>query len=65
MTVSTRLADTGGMTEPLPIFPRVVDGLTLPPEYRKALGREEWKDATGFPRQLPGYFLMRSRPDTP
>ena len=32
-----------------PNFPlRVVDGLTLPPEYRKALRPgEEWKDATG------------------
>jgi hypothetical protein len=41
-----------------PTFPlRVVDGLTLPTEYRKALRPgEEWKDAGGHPRQLPRYF---------
>ena len=41
-----------------PNFPlRVVDGLTLPPEYRKALRPgEDWKDATGSARQLPRYF---------
>src|SRR3954463_410529 len=41
-----------------PTFPlRVVDGLTLPADYRKALRPgEEWKDGSGFPRQLPRYF---------
>lgn len=41
-----------------PGFPlRVVDALTLPPEYRKALRPgEEWKDSTGRTRQLPRYF---------
>src|SRR3954465_7783678 len=41
-----------------PNFPlRVVDGLTLPPEYRKALRPgEDWKDGGGHPRQLPRYF---------
>src|SRR6202165_257471 len=50
-------AEVTGMSE-APNFPlRVVDGLTLPPEYRKELRPgEEWKDATGSPRQLPRYF---------
>jgi hypothetical protein len=41
-----------------PNFPlRIVDGLTLPAEYRKALRPgEEWKDAAGIPRQLPRYL---------
>src|SRR5918992_3105607 len=45
------------MNEP-PTFPlAVVDGLTLPPQYRKALRPgEDWKDATGRSRQLPRYF---------
>ncbi len=35
----------------------VVDGLTLPPEYRKALRPGEmWSDAAGRQRQLPRYF---------
>jgi hypothetical protein len=35
----------------------VVDGLTLPPEYRKALKPGEiLQDAAGRPRQLPRYF---------
>lgn len=35
----------------------VVDGLTLPPEYRKALRPGEmWADAAGRQRQLPRYF---------
>lgn len=35
----------------------VVDGLALPPEYRKALRPGEiWHDAAGRPRQLPRYF---------
>ena len=35
----------------------VVDGLALPPEYRKALRPGEmWADAAGRQRQLPRYF---------
>src|SRR2546423_10199249 len=57
MTTSTRLDETERMIDP-PTFPlRVVDGLTLPPEYRKALRPgEDWKDSNAFPRQLPRYF---------
>src|SRR3954471_5064901 len=51
----TASAPTGNRMAEAPIFPlRVVDGLTLPPEYRKALWPgEEWKDAVGVSRQLP------------
>src|SRR4051812_1226528 len=57
MTASTRLDETEKVAEP-PNFPlRVVDGLTLPPEYRKALRPgEDWKDSNGFARELPRYF---------
>src|SRR5450756_1627681 len=57
MSDPARFVETPGVNES-PTFPlRVVDGLTLPAEYRKALRPgEEWKDATGFPRQLPRYF---------
>src|SRR6476619_4222125 len=57
MSTTVRFAANAGMHES-PNFPlRVVDGLTLPPEYRKALRPgEEWKDATGRGRQLPRYF---------
>src|SRR5438045_8652587 len=57
MTTSSRLGETETVNEP-PNFPlRVVDGLTLPPEYRKALRPgEHWKDNNGFARQLPRYF---------
>ena len=57
MSSSDRFAENAGTGES-PNFPlRVVDGLTLPPEYRKALRPgEDWKDATGRPRQLPRYF---------
>ena len=57
MSASTRFAENAGMNES-PTFPlRVVDGLGLPPDYRKALRPgEEWKDVNGFPRQLPRYF---------
>src|SRR5437762_12406068 len=57
MTTSSRLDETGTVNEP-PNFPlRVVDGLTLPPDYRKALRPgEDWKDNNGFARQLPRYF---------
>lgn len=44
---------TDESTFPLP----VVDGLTLPPEYRKALRPGElWQDAAGRQRLLPRYF---------
>src|SRR3954469_12744199 len=54
----TASAPTGNRMAEAPIFPlRVVDGLTLPLEYRKALRPgEEWKDAVGVSRQLPRYF---------
>ncbi len=57
MSDPSPFAEVEGMSE-APNFPlRVVDGLTLPTEYRKALRPgEDWKDATGFPRQLPRYF---------
>ena len=57
MSSSASYAENAGMSES-PNFPlRVVDGLTLPPEYRKALRPgEDWKDSTGRPRQLPRYF---------
>lgn len=57
MSSSARFAENAGMNES-PNFPlRVVDGLTLPPEYRKALRPgEDWKDATGRARQLPRFF---------
>ena len=61
-----------------PNFPlRVVDGLTLPPEYRKALRPgEEWKDATGRPaidlyltydggHSWPGGLKPRDQADPP
>ncbi|HEY8831535.1 MAG TPA: hypothetical protein VIM21_03415 [Gemmatimonadaceae bacterium] len=57
MSSSTVFAANAGLNES-PNFPlRVVDGLTLPPEYRKALRPgEEWKDSAGRLRQLPRYF---------
>jgi len=57
MSDASPFAEVAGVSE-APNFPlRVVDGLTLPTEYRKALRPgEDWKDATGFPRQLPRYF---------
>src|SRR2546430_9298424 len=57
MTTSSRLDETETVSEP-PNFPlRVVDGLTLPPEYRKVLRPgEDWKDNNGLARQLPRYF---------
>jgi len=57
MSSSASFAENAGMSES-PNFPlRVVDGLTLPMEYRKALRPgEDWKDSTGRPRQLPRYF---------
>src|ERR1700682_1601296 len=59
MTDPASFASVSGMSE-APNFPlRVIDGLTLPPEYRKALRPgEEWKDATGFPRPLPPSFYQ-------
>src|SRR5947199_3379516 len=66
MTTSSRLDETETVNEP-PNFPlRVVDGLTLPPEYRKALRPgEDWKDNNGFARQLPRYFYEIASWDTP
>ena len=57
MSSTVRFAENAGMNE-IPNFAlRVVDGLALPLEYRKALRPgEEWKDTTGHPRQLPRYF---------
>ena len=57
MSVSTSFAAEPAMNNS-PNFPlRVVDGLTLPADYRKALRPgEDWKDTNGFPRQLPRYF---------
>jgi len=57
MSSSALFAGDAGINES-PNFPlRVVDGLTLPPEYRKALRPgEDWNDANGHPWQLPRYF---------
>src|SRR3954465_8041689 len=57
MSASATFARSSAMADS-PTFPlRVVDGLTLPPDYRKALRPgEEWKDSAGHPRQLPRYF---------
>ena len=57
MSSTATFARNAAMAE-APTFPlRVVDGLTLPLEYRRALRPgEEWKDAAGHPRQLPRYF---------
>ncbi len=48
----------GDVDHESPNFPlRVVDGLTLPPDYRKALRPgEDWNDSAGRLRELPRYF---------
>ena len=61
MSSSPAFASNAGLNES-PNFPlRVVDGLTLPPEYRKALRPgEEWKDGkTVSIRRQSGYCLKK------